>query len=455
MFGDLPKLFDRDFVLGFFVPSLLFVIANLVLLSAFGQPDSVSSLFQSVQQVNADKDKANVKSQKASDKSQKASDNSQRMVSKPSGTQRSGPLPGRDALSSGKRPSAHKKGGSGRLSADGSSVGGSSPGSSDAVHSGPARRKADKSGQEAGVVATTPAAPVSLFEQIKQDILISSGIIGVGAWLFALGLLMLNRDLFRLMEGYGFYEFDTALRRVPALGKLRPFTWLEARRYHRLKTELDNVLQQRQALESQGHPVPWDLRVRQGKLAETYALRFPDDIQWLLPTPFGNTVRAFEVYTRVVYGLDLIPGWNRLLALIPKDFLEVLYAARTRVDFWINCYFMSCLVLLEYFIAASYARGYPVQWLAWSALGMASFSAWRSRSAAVRWGGWMKAAFDVYLPELRKKLGYARPADFKEERELWRSFSLGTIMRDAKYIDELNRFRLKDDPEEEKAKTSS
>ena len=42
---------------------------------------------------------------------------------------------------------------------------------------------------------------------------------------------------------------------------------------------------------------------------------FPDDIEWVLPTRLDNLIRAFEVYPRVVYGLDSIPAWPRLQAV--------------------------------------------------------------------------------------------------------------------------------------------
>ena len=36
MLGNLPKLLDRDFILGFFIPALLFAVAALILMQDYG-----------------------------------------------------------------------------------------------------------------------------------------------------------------------------------------------------------------------------------------------------------------------------------------------------------------------------------------------------------------------------------------------------------------------------------
>ena len=77
-------------------------------------------------------------------------------------------------------------------------------------------------------------------------------------------------------------------------------------------------------------------------------IQFPDEEAWLLPTSFGNTIRAFEVYPRVMYGLDAIPGWLRILAVIPKDYRESVDNAKAQVDFWLNLWFLSILMIFEY-----------------------------------------------------------------------------------------------------------
>src|SRR5262249_35598717 len=61
--------------------------------------------------------------------------------------------------------------------------------------------------------------------------------------------------------------------------------------------------------------------------------RYPDAEEYVLPTQFGNIFRALEVYSRVVYGLDAIPAWPRLLAVLPDQFRKQLAEANSLLSF--------------------------------------------------------------------------------------------------------------------------
>jgi hypothetical protein len=63
-----------------------------------------------------------------------------------------------------------------------------------------------------------------------------------------------------------------------------------------------------------------------------------------LPTRFGNAIRSFEVYSRIIYGLEAIDGWPRLLAVIPADYRQAIDDAKAQVDFWVNIWMGSLLI---------------------------------------------------------------------------------------------------------------
>jgi len=65
-------------------------------------------------------------------------------------------------------------------------------------------------------------------------------------------------------------------------------------------------------------------------------------------TSFGNAVRAFEDYPRVLYGFESINGWSRLNAVIPKSYQDILGNKRAMTDFWVNVWFVSLLTIVEY-----------------------------------------------------------------------------------------------------------
>jgi hypothetical protein len=153
------------------------------------------------------------------------------------------------------------------------------------------------------------------------------------------------------------------------------------------------------------------------------AEEFPDQEDWLLPTPFGNIIRAFEVYPRVMYGIESIQGWNRLITVLPEECRELVDNAKAQVDFWINICLLSSLFVVEYLVIAFAANHIRVFWLVILAMVAISISQPRSESAAIGWGEYVKSSFDVFLPELRKKLGYSQPINKEQERIFWTQFS--------------------------------
>jgi len=118
-------------------------------------------------------------------------------------------------------------------------------------------------------------------------------------------LMAVNRMIVRTLEGYG------------ALNPLRilaPF-----RRYHFRKRiaplfeEAARIERARQA-GSEAKPKFQGFALSLSRATEAY----PDGEDWVLPTKFGNTMRACEVYSRALYGLDAIPAWPRLFLVLPN-----------------------------------------------------------------------------------------------------------------------------------------
>lgn len=266
--------------------------------------------------------------------------------------------------------------------------------------------------------ATGLPAPLSLGRtHIFEDITV----LGLISWLGGTFLLAINRGLIRIMEGYGL------------LNPARLLRWLEVRRFIKLTHDVSELNLEKQYRESIGEEPSAELQAKRIKLMRTAAERFPDNVTWLLPTAFGNTIRAFEVYPRVIYGLDSIYGWNRLLAVIPKDYRELVDAAKAQMDLWVNFSFLSLLMVLEYpAIALCSKHLQPARFTWWTlpaAILFSRLSCLRARAAALEWGDLVKSSFDVFLPSLRKKLEFAFPNSKEEERRLWTGYSQAIIYR--------------------------
>jgi len=61
--------------------------------------------------------------------------------------------------------------------------------------------------------------------------------------------------------------------------------------------------------------------------------------------------------------------------------------------------------------------------------------AWAAYQLSIRsvyaWGGLVKAAFDCYLPDLAKRLGYSLPSTSAKQRDFWLEVSRRAIYHDA------------------------
>ena len=62
----------------------------------------------------------------------------------------------------------------------------------------------------------------------------------------------------------------------------------------------------------------------------------------------GTLSALFEVYPRVMYGLESIEGWDRILAVVPKDYRTLMDSAKAQTDFWINIVFLGNIFICEY-----------------------------------------------------------------------------------------------------------
>jgi hypothetical protein len=277
------------------------------------------------------------------------------------------------------------------------------------------------------------------------------------AGVIAVILAMSNRQIIRFLEGYG------------GLNPLRLFGSIERRRFKRLHARIKKLEVQRGELKSRlprNHGQLGDLERRLGELHRLAAERFPADEEFVLPTALGNTIRAFEAYTYVVYNVDCIYVWNRLLACLPRDFREMIDAARSQLDFWVNMFVMASVstglcVGVGLFPDGLRQAGLSVPgseklaWFTFVSL-LISFVALRSaRLAALEWGDLFKAAFDLYHPTLAATLGYRLPADRKKQRRFWRGVNRVFIYRNPEAYAELSEFAAADEdaapsPPEEK-----
>ena len=262
----------------------------------------------------------------------------------------------------------------------------------------------------------------------KKDIGDNLLIFGLLSFVGGILLAVANLVLLRFLEGYW------------PLGLDRRLNWVEKWRYRRLGKSIDRVNRQYRVYQTLGKEPCNKLKIKLARLSLQSAERFAPEEHLLLPTSLGNILRAAEAYPRVMYGIDGVAGWNRLLGVVPTEYLNLVNVARTNLDLWVNLCVLSLLILAEYVVLAVYSGHLPKQQVAanqgyWfflvPILSAAFFfiSFIMAKKAAVIWGNWFKSAFDLYLADLRDKLGLVVPEDRAEERKSWGVFSQATIYR--------------------------
>jgi hypothetical protein len=115
-----------------------------------------------------------------------------------------------------------------------------------------------------------------------------------------------------------------------------------------------------------------------------------------------------------------------------KDFRALLDDAQARVNFFVNVWFFSLVftaVAGVRFLLRCYEAlpdNYATLIASWGYLAASASGltvTWLVYETAVEharaWGDLVRSAFDLFLPELAKKMGYQLPSDPKERRRFW------------------------------------
>jgi hypothetical protein len=230
-----------------------------------------------------------------------------------------------------------------------------------------------------------------------------TGLLFVGSLAVLVGLLLegLNYPLIRLFEGYPLLSRRS--RRIA--------DWLKAR-----QLTVYNELATTKAL-AQSATTTED-EYASGALAwSRLDTTFPR-AQDILPTRFGNVVRAFENYAHDRWGLDAIPVWPRIEALLSEQERDLHVAAKTYVAFFLNCIVVASLVGAALIADAVVNQPLSSLWL-WLyvvpfllALLFYRFAV----DAAARWGSEVRSSIDLHRLELYERLGLRPPHDIDDER---------------------------------------
>lgn len=247
-------------------------------------------------------------------------------------------------------------------------------------------------------------------------------------WLLSILLMAVNYPLLRILQGYGDWNplrlRERRLRRRFEAGPLRTFERQAA---------LD-------AARAAGTMLPTMPATHAADLRRAVEL-YPDDAGWVLGTGFGNRMRAAEVYARAVYGLDTVPAWPRLQALLSPEFRELINAAKAQLDFCVNLVGGGLLVAAGFAGLALYRWQLPAWWPPAAAAFMVLLGYALAVQSVKQYGLHVRSAFDLYRGALAEQLGLAMPRRPDKEREMWLNVSRMFIYRSVPRFLNLAEFR--------------
>jgi hypothetical protein len=265
------------------------------------------------------------------------------------------------------------------------------------------------------------------------------------AWFLAILLSLWNYQLVRFLEGYSWPPLIRELGKRAQRRRFRSLCALDEetrKRRDQFKTQLAKLESSGVVDQQSTSQLRKQLRSAQdaySKSGRRLRDEFPPREEFVLPTSFGNRVRAFESYPKAVYGADAIAVWRRLLLVASENARTAVDEAQANVNFWINTGFLAVVVALFSLltIAASLFAGRAPGADTWKWAGVLSAAVavavggyYFARERISGWSGAVKAVFDCYLPELAKQLGYELPNDHSERRKFWEMINVMILYQD-------------------------
>lgn len=260
-----------------------------------------------------------------------------------------------------------------------------------------------------------------LLARLGDQVLLGATIFAFVLWLGAVTLLALNRSIIQFKEGYG------------AWNPLRLLLFLQIRRFRKIHARIAELDQERETLSSLGQVMSSRKSEERRKLKRRAVYEFPHQERFVLPTAFGNSIRAFEVYSHVMYGFDAIPAWSRLEFLLSAEAQEIIESAKSQMDFWLNLWFLSLIFLGQYAALTSVTGDKGPIW-SLAIIPLLFLFSGRSRVAAILWGEMVKATFDIYINDLRKKLEFPEKLTQQEETAYAVNLSRAMIFRNPSLL---------------------
>ncbi|PKN91677.1 MAG: hypothetical protein CVU44_17325 [Chloroflexi bacterium HGW-Chloroflexi-6] len=273
-------------------------------------------------------------------------------------------------------------------------------------------------------------APNSIYQGLGVGVLVLVPTVIVGFTLTAL-----NTYILKFFEGYVFFRY------LPIL------VYRQREKAKKLIGRKETLRKRISVLESwSSNPTPRTkkilrrLRNQYYNIAANYDKNFPPEIDDVLPTEFGNILKASEAYSSNRYGMDGVEFWPRLRQVIPDRYQDSIDSARNQLSFLVN---MSVLALFFSFLCSlpvlfilgffslspvstlTYIDvfAYSYRYLIAGLLGLFCFAFFQKASiySVGSFGIMIRSAYDLFRLDLLKHFHIKMPDNSVQEFHIWRN----------------------------------
>jgi hypothetical protein len=171
-------------------------------------------------------------------------------------------------------------------------------------------------------------------------------------------------------------------------------------------------------------------------------LRYPLEPIQVVPTRFGNAIRAFETYGKTRFGLDSGTLWSELIAVIPEALQKDIDTSRAIVDFFVCGFYsaLSCAVAAIVLGIMDDTYAYPLTFAAVALLASALCYE-MAVSSCTYWGATNRALINVGREPLAKSLGLSLPAKLEDEFDMWQNVVAYVYYNKPLYGDAFDPYR--------------
>jgi hypothetical protein len=253
-------------------------------------------------------------------------------------------------------------------------------------------------------------------------------------------LTVMNTHILKIFEGYIKFPLLQFIYNKTSRAHQQKAMHLMARR-ERLKQEI-NYLKKSPNRNNELELKIESLLGRYHKVASEYDTQYPADLRDVLPTSFGNLLRAAEDHAVQRYGFDGVTFWPRLVHVIPDSYKATIDNSRNELSFLVNMSILSatfsalCILAISHVmwnttVAAESQMIFALfiqdvlRYLIAAMIGMICFVFFYKASiiSLSAFTLTIRSSFDLFRLDLLKKLEMARPNNFGEEVDTWNNLN--------------------------------